>query len=254
MLDMDWKEYIGNCFVPFRADLKLFPDIWDEFDGMEECLLKDRFRWLLKAYPTCSPNKMYEVWKNPILHLEEEKFEFSGTQMEFNRISEVLPVLMAKKEALNLQYYRDLHSCLSLLPVRDGYPSLIVGPTFGGELEVVENVGSTPFIPTGESVWSRIVEERLTHDGIKFGDFGVKSNGRFKFNVIILSDMVSLHREAMEACYDLLGEFGFIIFQGNTISLKIEAEKLNLTKRFSYLRDISVYYKNIGLPLFAKDI
>lgn len=245
---MEWKTYVKEQTHPVKADLRLFPGIRQRPLDTESMLV-NRFRWLARVQPE-SHERVFQTWGNPEdAFLEERLADMNRPLQVFHQLSKTFPALLAKTEVDRLNYYSELYEFCRIMPVREAVPVVVVGPTFGGEIEAIDEAGGIGCLCGRWNRWLSIAEERLLHDRVGFeslkGEFSAKT---YTNHFIVVSSWVPDPVNTMRLVYDSLGDFGFVLFPRRTISLSAEASRLGLMRKFDGFSDLDVFYKDAGMP------
>lgn len=239
-----WREYISDYKTPFKADLKLFPEILHSID--EDQMLIDRFRWLLSILKE-TPEYVYNVWLDSSSIFLREREHFGDLSLDdFYSLSRTFPILLSQYEVRKIKYYRDLYKILKVLLPQEQFPVLMVGPTFGGEIESISYANGDPYFDNGnETDWGSVAEERLLHDDILYHSvFSEKSMEEKQFHFIVLSPWVGNPAKCLHQAYDILEDEGFILFPCHTISMIRESINLGMEEKRTTLSEVSVYCKS----------
>ena len=245
----NWEQYIGSRKT-WRRDTALFPMLDGELPE-RDLLLIDRFRWLCSTFDV-DTDKLFERWKEAGDSLTEERIENASMLLqEFHNYSINLALVMAQSETErhNLDYYRQLRDALKLRPVRRKLPVLVIGPTFGGEVEAVSNAGGSPVLIADTSPWLRITEERLFHDRVEFDTLSPSSFSKKPVHsrYVVVSSWVPDPVIAVTTAYNALGECGFVCFPATNPSLTDVAERVRLKRLDSLQPEVAAYFKHPGL-------
>lgn len=235
----DWKEYAQGAEVRSR-DLSVFP--WKDLDSEEH--LRRRFRWLCKILPG-RPVRHFEIWQSveDSLILEAERWK---KKTPFLPKSFVYPYFLAQQEVFNLKLLKSLHHQLRLFPL--SCPNvLLMGPTFGGEIEAIEASGCMPwFEASWLCKWAAVAEERLAHDSVIYKSFSL--NPDTLFPVVVISPYEkdpAMWRKG----YNFLERSGFILsFPTKIKGIEQEFEALGM-KNESETPNLGVWCKKKSLPM-----
>lgn len=246
-----WEDYIGSKGV-FKRDTALFPTLDADLPD-RNLLLAERFRWLASTYDDYT-DMLFERWKHARDYLIEERVNNAELTLEqFHRYSVNLPLVMAQVETEehNLNYYRHLRDVLRLLPARKDHPVLVLGPTFGSELEAIDTAGAMPHLLSTPAPWLDICEERLFHCRTRFECVTDESllQNPVNFRYTVISTWAPDPVMAILTAYNALGESGFVLFPASNASLTDISDRAGLWRVDSRQPSAAVYFKHPGLEV-----
>lgn len=239
----DWESYLGGKRQVLRS-ISLFPSIEKDLpssvlDEME----RDRFRWLLSAYPE-NPNKLFHMWSNRNFILEERMAMKDLSLERFYAASEGLGVYLLREEIRQGSYLRSLRNCLSLR-LHPGEPVLFLGPTSGSDLEAIHAAGGMPHLISvvPDPKWEEITEMRLWDGRIPFEDAKSSDMLPNSYRHVVISSWVTEPDTYVRLAASTLGKYGFLLSPSTNLLAVHEAKKLDLHHVDTFQSDVGVFYK-----------
>jgi hypothetical protein len=226
----EWESYVGSVKT-FRRDTALFPMLDRECPDRED-LLVDRFRWFVSSFGD-DPEELFSRWKTAEDFFTEERRSNADIPLAaFHRLSTNLAFVMAKQEVVpgNLRYLKELRDELKIRSCRKGSPVIVVGPTFGGEVEAIESAGGYAHLAGDESLWRTVTEERLFHDRVNYESIPTADTYRnlVGSRYFVISSWVPDPIYALRSAYNALEGWGFVCFPATNTSLGQAASELDL--------------------------
>jgi hypothetical protein len=213
-----------------------------------EAAQKAWLQWFLETFGD-DERPVMDVWENAEDRVLDERASFDDSTESFHRRSCLLPFLIAKLEASNLPYYRQLKECLKLRPVRKSGRVFCLGPTAGGEIEAISAAGGRPYLVSdSESRWQTVCEERLFEGGVWFENVTSDDfhQNLVNFRYVVISAWVSDPSEAVRSAYNALGEHGFVFFPATQTKLIAAATALGMRRQDDFQEAVAVYFKHPG--------
>lgn len=246
-------HHMGGRTEPYRAELSLFPAIVehrDSFDEVRETLLANRFRWYCN-FSGLSPGDLWNSWssRDPMSLERAENPEIPWEA--FKKVSRRLGMWLLREELQSYPFFLDLSDAVYSRS-RRGESCLVVGPTAGGELEVVSKCSCFPTFLAEPSPSVLMAESRVMEDGFAFES---KTRAELlrapqRYRLIVLTDHFD-EPETIRFLYDLLGLYGYVFCPSRCTKAAEEMEMIGMVKRDRWLQHATVYFKYPGLPVLS---
>jgi hypothetical protein len=248
MTDGTWVGYLRGKKV--RGPLSLFPRI-DAPVSLEDQgeMERDRFMWLREVQEK-TPDALYNLWTNRNLLLDERHTSKVEKLEDFYAASEVFGYHLLREEIHQFDYLRSLRDCLRLR-LAPGEPVVFVGPTAGGDLEVIHDAGGfpilVPLIP--ESRWSEITTLKMFETRVPFEDGTLKQlvQQAWGARFIIISSWCTEPQTYLRLAVESIGKYGFIVSPATNLIVLHEAKQLSLHVVDTFQREVGIFYKPVSV-------
>lgn len=246
-----WSEYLRGQRHCETGDLALFP--W--LDGMRltdadviRVQQANRFRWISK-YIRVHPNELYGSWLDEDILLKEREFLRGCSNQDFQGQSRTFGLYMLRREMKHAEFYMQAHHFLAAR-IWHNDNVLVIGPTAGGEVEMVQDVGGFPLVCLGDGDHAEMCEERLLHDRVVFQAVTIDELQQHppKVHFVVITPYVLNQRAVARVVYNLLGMHGWVVCSIECQDLIEEFERMDLARREAKKPHMAAYFKYAGLP------